>query len=90
MSIIDRLRAASASAGHWLKHTSVQLAVLVASIGAWATAYPDQAEQLKTQVFALVPEQYRPLATFLVVTALPIWARVRSQGLAPKGDGQNQ
>lgn len=84
MSILDRINAASASARHWLKHTSVQLAVLAGATGAYAAAYPDQAQQ----ALDLVPEQYRPLATFLVVTVLPIWARVRSQGLAPKGDGQ--
>lgn len=86
MTILDRINAASASVRHWLKHTSVQLAVLAGAVGAYAAAYPDQAQQ----ALALVPEQYRPLATFLVVTALPIWARVRSQGLTPKGDGQNQ
>lgn len=88
MTLIDRINAASASARHWLKHTSVQLALLVASIGAWATAYPVEAEQLKAQAFALVPEQYRPLVVFVVLVVIPTWARVRKQGIKPKGDGQ--
>ncbi len=88
MTIIDRINTASAAARHWLQYTTIQLAVLVAGIGAWATAYPAEAEQLKAQAFALVPEQYRPLAVFVVLVVIPTWARVRKQGLAPKGDGQ--
>lgn len=85
MSILDRINAASASARHWLQYTSVQLAVLAGAVGAYAAAYPDQAQQ----ALALVPEQYRPLATFLVVSILPIWARVRTQpSIAPKDPAQ--
>lgn len=88
MTILDRINAASASARHWLKHTSVQLAWLVAVISAWAEARPDDAAQVKAQALALVPVQYRWLVVLIVVGVIPTWARVRRQGLAPKGDAQ--
>lgn len=87
MTLIDRITAASAAARHWLQHTSVQLAVVAGAVGAYAAAYPEQMQQ----AIALVPEQYRPLVTFAVLTLLPIWARVRTQpGIKAKGqtDGQ--
>lgn len=87
MTLIDWFPPASAAVRHWLQYTSVQLAVVAGTVGAYAAAYPEQMQQ----AIALVPEQYRPLVTFAVLTLLPIWARVRTQpGIKPKGqtDGQ--
>ena len=80
MKLINRIWA---GAKHWAQYTSVQLAVLAGAAGSYAAAYPDEARQ----VVELVPEQYRPLATFAVVTVLPIWARVRTQPGIARGDG---
>lgn len=87
MSLLDRLRAAGASARHWLQYTSMQLGVVFSGFLAWIAAYPDQWKELVSQL----PEPVRPFVAAGVSLAALSWARTRQQpGIKPKGGADGQ
>ena len=61
------------SAWKWL---SIQFAVLVGGLLAYASANPEQI----LKIVDMLPDGWRPVITFIVVTGIPIYLRLKKQG----------
>lgn len=64
-----------------LRLYSVQLAILVGALAAYFAEHPDELLQL----LALIPEGWRPLVSFVLVTGAPLVARLARQPNLPEG-----
>ena len=77
MNLIEKVR-------FWARHNSVRLAAVAGPVASLAVSYPNET----LQMLELLPAPVRVVATFLVVTVLPIWARTRAQVALSKTNGQ--
>lgn len=64
-----------------LRLYSVQLAILAGALAAYFSEHPDAFHQLLT----LIPEGWRPLVSFVLVTGAPLVARLVRQPNLPEG-----
>lgn len=64
-----------------LRLYSVQLAIVAGALSAWFVENPDALLQLLT----LIPDGWRPLVSFVLVSGIPLAARLARQPDLPEG-----